>query len=394
MRPPISAYVHVPFCTVKCGYCDFNAYSGMDNLKDAYGKALVREVHTHSQLLAGRSIRTVGFGGGTPGEVPAAAIAAVIDAFRAASALLPDAEVSLEANPGTTTGAALRELRTAGVNRLSFGAQSFDGEELRFLDRIHSPEAIAASVRLARDAGFESIGLDLIYGIPGQTSESWKCSLAAAVALGVDHVSCYALTVEDATPLARRVRTGDAVMADADEVADLYEQATDALAVAGFEQYELSNWARPGHQSRHNRVYWTDGEYLGVGAGAHGYVAGERYENIAHPREYIAAVEAESSVWPAVTNRYTPDAPMAMSDWLMLRLRLIEGFDPADFERRFRMEVHVVVGDVLSECEAAGVLERSPRIRLTARGRLLHGEVAARLAAHLNRKLAVAVEAD
>lgn len=382
---PLAVYVHIPFCTVKCGYCDFNAYAGMDDLKASYGRALVSEVHASEGLLRGREVTSIGFGGGTPGEVPAADIAAVIEAVGALATFRRDIEISLEANPGTTGSAALAELHRAGVNRVSFGAQSFEAAELRFLDRIHSPEANSSAVALARSAGIFNIGCDLIYGIPGQTTGTWLASLRAVVATGVHHISTYALTVEEGTPLARRVARGEVVMPDGDALADLYDLATDELEASGFEQYELSNWARPGHQSRHNRAYWTDREYLGIGAGAHGYLGGERYENIALPRDYITAVAGANGPTCARASSYVPDPVTQMSDWLSLRLRLIQGFEPTEFTAAFRVPLRDIAGEVLDECAAAGVLEVSTRVRLTRRGRLLHGEVSARLLAHLTR---------
>lgn len=377
---PISVYVHVPFCAVKCGYCDFNAYAGMGTLQDAYFEALLTEIRAYRDILAGRQIATIAFGGGTPGESPPAFVGRVIRALADPTTVAADAEISLEANPGTTTGAMLRELHAAGVTRISFGAQSFDTDELKFLDRIHSPEATAASVALAREAGFADVGLDLIYAIPGQSMASWGRSLAEAIALQPDHISTYALTVEEGTPLALRVERGEVTPVDPDTAADMYERATDALEAAGFCQYELSNWAQPGHESRHNRVYWSDREYLGIGAGAHGYLDGERYENVAHPREYIAAVRGGRPV----ANAYTPDRSTGMVDWLTLRLRLIQGFDPADFERTFGATLEAAAGPVLARAVAAGVLSwEEGRVRLTRRGRLLHGELAAELLARL-----------
>jgi len=385
----VSVYVHIPFCTIKCGYCDFNAYAGMDSLKDAYGRALVAEVRANSGLLAGRAIRSIGFGGGTPGEVPANDIAAVISALRAFAPLEEGAEVTLEANPGTIDLNGLRDLRSAGVNRLSLGAQSFHTEELRFLDRIHSPEANVAAVELAKEAGFERISVDLIYGLPGQSLEQWLESVDAALALDPGHVSTYALTVEEGTPLARRVAAGEVAPLGDDAVAAMYEAASDRIEAAGCRQYEISNWARPGHESRHNQVYWTDGDYIAIGAGAHGYVAGERYENVAHPREYIRAVEEHAGrERPAIASGYVPDAAMAMSDWVWLRLRQLRGFEPCEFAARFGVELGDAIGPVLAECEAAGVMETTPRVRLTRAGRLLHGEVAARTLAHLTRDIA------
>lgn len=376
---PISVYLHIPFCTVKCGYCDFNAYAGMGALQQPYFDALMAEIEASRPLLLGREIATVAFGGGTPGESPPELIAATLEALRRTAWVAPGAEVSLEANPGTTAGAMLRALRLAGVTRVSFGAQSFDAAELKFLDRIHSPEATSASVQLAREAGFEDVGLDLIYAIPEQSMASWERSLYGALALIPDHISTYALTVEEGTPLALRVARGELEPVEPDLAADMYERATDVLQEAGFRQYELSNWARPGHESRHNSVYWTGGDYLGLGAGAHGYLDGERYENVAHPHEYVAAVQNRGR---PIVNSYAPDTATAMFDWLTLRLRLIEGFDPAEFEQRFGVPVHDPAGPVFARAQSAGVIEcRDGRISLTRRGRLLHGELAAELLA-------------
>lgn len=387
---PLAVYVHIPFCTVKCGYCDFNAYAGMDALKGFYTGAVIAELRAAAPVLDEYEAATIAFGGGTPGESAAEDIAAIIATVREAVSLRPGAEVSLEANPATSDEGHLTALRKAGVTRISFGAQSFDPAELRFLDRIHSPEAISASVRLARAAGFDSINLDLIYGLPGQSQDSWQHTLEAAIALETDHVSCYALTIEEGTPLGRHVERGDVSPLDDDAVASHYDLATDLLARARFAQYEISNWARPGHQSRHNRVYWTGGEYLGIGAGAHGFIGGERYENTGHPRLYIEQLRnAVPGDWrPALANAYRPGEATAIFDWLTLRLRLVEGFAPEEFFERFGCPLDQCAGPVLDECEAAGVLERDGRVRLTARGRLLHGELAARLLAHLRRAAA------
>lgn len=385
MNRPLAVYVHIPFCTVKCGYCDFNAYAGMDNLKDAYAAAMVAEVRANAPLLAGRRLVSAGFGGGTPGEVPAAHIAAVLEALREHITFDEGAEITLEANPGTVTPAQFHALRRAGVSRLSLGAQSFDPGELQFLDRIHSPEAIVAAVTLARDAGFASVGLDLIYGLPRQTRANWAASVDAAIALSPDHLSTYALTVEEQTPLARRVRDGSVHLPDDDHIATLYEEASETLEAAGYTQYELSNFARKGHQSRHNRVYWTGGDYLAIGAGAHGFLDGERYENVAHPRAYIQAMAAAPGApRPALCAASRPGPATAMSDWLSLRLRLLEGFETTEFEQLFGRRLLDVAGPAIDDCAAAGVLAvDETTIRLTRRGRFLHGEVTARLTAHL-----------
>ncbi|MCY3504991.1 MAG: radical SAM family heme chaperone HemW [Chloroflexi bacterium] len=381
---PLAVYVHIPFCVRVCGYCDFNTYAGMDAVKDAYTAAVVGEIEAWASHIPGREVTSIAFGGGTPGEMPPESLIAIIDAVRAAAPLAPDAEISLEANPGTTSAPALRDLAGAGVNRISFGAQSFHASELAFLDRVHTPEATAASLRLAREAGIPSINLDLMYGLPGQTPADWQATLRHALALVPDHLSLYALTVEPGTPLDGRVERGEVTPLDPDGVAAMYEVASEHLAAAGYRQYELSNWARPGHESRHNRVYWTWGDYLGIGAGAHGFLDGERFENVAHPRAYIDAVRRDGR---AIAEAVRPAPATSMSDWLALRLRLAEGFDPAEFAATFGEPLESAAGPPLDACRAADLLDDSGgRLRLTPRGRLLHNEVAVRVMLHLQER--------
>ena len=380
---PLAVYVHIPFCTMKCGYCDFNAYAGMDGLKDANAAAMVAEIHKNAPLLAGREIVSIGFGGGTPSEVAPAHIAAVIAAIREHAGTFDPAEITLEANPGTLDDSLFDELRQAGVTRLSIGAQSFHAHELRFLDRIHTPRATSAAVELARRAGFQHIGLDLIYGLPGQSLAEWMASLNAAIELNTDHVSGYALTVEDGTLLGRRVREGKVTPIDPDLAADMYEAAAASLGDAGFEHYEISNWARSGGRSRHNMTYWTDGEYLAIGAGAHGYLTGDRYENIAHPRAYIAAVQANPGPRPALSAIHSLPRNIQVSDWVSLRLRMLNGFAASSFRDRFNADLSALLGPPLQELAEAGVLDVGETVRLTRRGVLLHGEVSARLLAYL-----------
>jgi putative oxygen-independent coproporphyrinogen III oxidase len=383
---PLAVYIHVPFCTIKCGYCDFNVYAGMERLKPAYTEAVVSEVRGWSERLSASRVTSVFFGGGTPGEMPASSIAAILDAVLSTAVETADAiEVTIEANPGTTTAAAMADIRHAGVNRMSLGAQSFAAAELAFLDRIHSPEAIEASVQLARDAGFDNVGLDLIYGLPGQAMETWMRSLDKALALEPEHLSMYALTVEEGTPLDRRVSAETVMPMDGDDVAAMYESATKRLERTPLKQYEISNWAQPGFESRHNRVYWTDGDYLGLGAGAHGYLDGERFENEGHPRKYIQRLsESEGGPDRAISHRYQPDRTTAISDWLGLRLRLLEGFPAADFQARFGEDIDEALGSPLARAIASGVLGRDQGVlRLTQSGHLIHSEVVVNVMAYL-----------
>lgn len=397
----LAVYVHVPFCFAKCHYCDFNAYGGRMALEPAYVDALLSELGWWRDLLGQRRVTSVAFGGGTPGDLAPGNLIAVLEAVRElAGEWDRDAEVTLEANPGTIADPALAALARAGFRRISFGVQSFDPEELRFLDRVHSPEAAAAAVVAARCAGFEHINVDLMYGLPNQTCERWQRSLERAVCLPIDHVSCYALTVEEGTRLARWVAAGRVRLPESDHVADQYELACEVLARHGFEQYELSNWARPEGRSRHNLAYWTDGEYLGLGAGAHGYVDGVRYENVAHPRAYVGSLlgacegQGARRRTPAIAREERPDPCTALVDWVALRLRLIEGFSGGEFQRRFGRPLREYFPEAYERLMAAGVLEgEGDRIRLSARGRLLHSEVVASLIADLRWSAAPAGEA-
>ncbi|HET7738005.1 MAG TPA: radical SAM family heme chaperone HemW [Tepidiformaceae bacterium] len=388
MTDPIAVYVHIPFCTVKCGYCDFNAYAGLHHLADRYHEALLADLDSWAPDLRGRAVSSIGFGGGTPSEVPAAHIASVIDRVRALGTLESDAEITLEANPGTLTGSYLRDLFAAGVTRLSIGAQSFDATELRFLDRIHSPEATTAAVGLAREAGFTNLNLDLIYGLPGHTPGTFAPTLAAAIALRPDHISAYALTVEEGTPLAARVASGAVILPTDDDLAAIYDAASLTLEAAGYGQYELSNWARPGYESRHNTAYWLHRDYVGIGAGAHGFVAGSRFENIARPADYIAALlspTADPTTHPGVSAAYTPAGPDAIADWLSVRLRLLAGFTPLEFRHDFGVPFEDVVGPVVERAAQAGVLAVNDRVHLTTAGRLLHGELIVDFLTHLHQ---------
>lgn len=381
----LAVYVHIPFCTVKCGYCDFNAYAGLDSLKDAYAAAVCDEIVGWRDVAAGREITSIFFGGGTPGEMEPEAVGAMVAAVRMIGPLAEDAEVTLEANPATLLAERMADFRAAGVTRLSLGVQSFLGDELKFLDRLHSPEAAAACVKAARRARFDSASIDLIYGLPGQTGPEWAQSLRQALALEPDHISCYSLTVEEGTVLAARVERGEVPAPDPDIVAAMYESACEALHLAGYEHYEISNWARRGHRSRHNVCYWTEGDYLGTGAGAHGYLAGTRYENVAHPAAYIQAIGERQR---AIAKAYRPNRAMRMGDWLEARLRMLEGFEVADFESAFEASLTGCVGDSLAWMIEAGVLENVDGVlRLAERGLLLHSEVVAEFMVEIARRI-------
>ena len=293
MNPLYSVYLHIPFCRHRCSYCDFNTYAGLESLIPEYISALCREIQFVSQAEGEKlSIHSVFFGGGTPSLLPPAAVEKVMMVLDQAFELLPGVEVSLEANPGTLSFAQLRDLNSLGVNRLSLGMQSAQPGELLMLDRQHDLEDLIQSVRWGRQAGFLNLNLDLIYGIPYQTLENWAGSLQMALSLQPEHLSLYALTLEHGTPFDHWIARGLVAAPDDDLAADMYETATEMLDKAGFEQYEISNWAKRSQigevwACRHNLQYWRLLPYLGFGAGAHGYAKGVRTANVLTPIAYI-----------------------------------------------------------------------------------------------------------
>jgi oxygen-independent coproporphyrinogen-3 oxidase len=399
---PLSLYIHIPFCSLKCSYCDFNSYAGLEELVRPYVDALVTEMGLWSRLLRGRRVATVYFGGGTPSLLPIEELERAVSAIHDRFALEAEAEVTLEANPGTVDPDYLRRLLALGVNRLSLGVQSFHDDELATLDRIHSQAEAEESYRWAREAGFPSINLDLIYGLPQQPSDSaqdssmerWQASLERAVELGPDHMSLYALTVEEGTKLAYDIDHGRFPEPDGDTQAAMYEWAQQRMASAGYRQYEISNWARPGWKCRHNLVYWRNGEWLGLGAGAHSHLGGFRLADVYSPRRYVRLIEKAAGAG-------VPDAPdvaallklmrqvtyveeqtpeLAMADTVILALRLNEGLSAVDFRARFGRDLEDVYGARLAELDSLGLIERgNGRLRLTPRGRLLANEVFVRL---------------
>lgn len=286
-----AAYVHIPFCSAVCPYCDFAVVAGRDDLAERYAEAVVAEIEATGPW---RPLEAVYFGGGTPSQTDPSLLGRILQALETAHGLSGDAEVSLEANPEDFETDRAHALRNLGFNRVSFGAQSFDDSVLAALGRRHKVTQIESSVKAARSAGFDNISLDLIYGTPGESDDSWRLSLQGAIDLGPDHLSCYALTVERGTPLGRAVRHG-AAAPDPDVQADRYQIADVELTAAGYERYEVSNWARPGFECRYNLTVWAQGEYEAYGNGAHGFRQGRRFRNIRRLDAYIDAIETRDS---------------------------------------------------------------------------------------------------
>ncbi|MFE6970739.1 radical SAM family heme chaperone HemW [Isoptericola sp. NPDC057653] len=388
---PFGVYVHVPFCSVRCGYCDFNTYTaaelGGGANQAAYATTALREVELAARVLddaglGGRPVSTVFFGGGTPTMLPAADLARVLRGVDDAWGLADDAEVTTEANPDSVTPASLRVLADAGFTRVSFGMQSAVPHVLATLERTHDPRRVPDAVAWARDAGLD-VSLDLIYGTPGESLDDWRASLEAVLATGVDHVSAYALVVEPGTKMHAQVRRGELALPDEDDQAAKYELADDLLTEAGLGWYEVSNWARgPEHACRHNRAYWRGDDWWGVGPGAHSYVAGAgdgehagvRWWNVKHPRRYAALLEDGAS--PGAGRELLTPAE-AQLERVLLGVRVREGLDVDALDPSRRAAVAGLVARGLLD----GVAAVRGRVVLTRQGRLLADSVVRELTA-------------
>lgn len=368
----VGLYIHIPFCRFKCSYCDFNAYAGMRSLYEPYAQAVAREIRTSAGR--GHTAHSVFFGGGTPSLLPLPYLDEILAASREVFGLSPDAEVTLEANPGTVDQAYLEGLRALGVNRLSLGVESVHQSELDFFKRGHSFQDAVESMRLARQAGFDNINFDLIYGVPYQTMDMWQETVRQALNLEPEHMSLYCLTVEDRTTLALWVRKGKAPLPDDDLAADMVLWAEQELERRGLARYEVANWARgTARRSRHNLVYWHNAPYLGFGAGAHSSFGGRRFWNVAHPREYARRVAAGET---AVVEAETIGRALEMGETMMLGLRLTEGVAFTRFRDRFGDDLREVYARELSELAQQSLIEMDDqRVRLTRQGWLLGNRV-------------------
>ncbi len=382
-------YLHVPFCRVRCGYCDFNTYTA-DELRGAkradYAGQAIAEVEFGGRVLASaglpeRQASTVFFGGGTPTMLPAVDLISMLGAVRATWGIAEGAEVTTEANPDSVDAAYLRSLADAGFTRVSFGMQSAVPRVLATLERTHDPERIPLVVGWARDVGLQ-VSLDLIYGTPGETIADWRASLDMAIAQAPDHVSAYALIVEDGTKLARQIRRGEIATPDDDVQADMYELADARLVEAGFGWYEVSNWARGAEgspalewdrfASRHNLAYWQGHDWWGIGPGAHSHVGGVRWWNVKHPAAYAERMLAGQS--PA-TGRETLDPETRRIEGVLLRSRIREGLPVSTLTAAGRTAVAALIAEELVDARAAF----GGSIQLTLKGRLLADLVVRRL---------------
>jgi oxygen-independent coproporphyrinogen-3 oxidase len=357
-------YVHVPFCATRCGYCDFNTYTASelgDSTPDGWLAALRTELALAADRVGGVAVDTVFVGGGTPSLLGAARLSSVLDGIRDNFALAADAEITTEANPESTTGEFFTDIRAAGYTRVSLGMQSASARVLATLDRTHSPGRAMAAAREARDAGFTHVSIDLIYGTPGESDGDLLASVDAALAAGVDHVSAYALVVEEGTALARRVRRGELPRPDDDVLARRYELIDRRLSAAGLRWYEVSNWSKPGGECRHNLGYWNGGQWWGAGPGAHGFVGDVRWWNVKHPKAYAEQLGGGVAVIAGFEHL---DAHARHLEEVMLGIRLRSGLAVAALTATERERAAQAVADET-------VIADGDRLVLTDRGRLL-----------------------
>jgi oxygen-independent coproporphyrinogen-3 oxidase len=382
---PLSLYLHIPFCRHRCSYCDFNTYTSVGELQSSYVDALQREIMQVAALAESvaqlRPVQTLFFGGGTPSLLSEKEVQRLLSAVEGVFGFTTGSEITLEANPETVSRDYLAAIWEAGINRISFGMQSANIDELALLGRTHAVNTVIDAVHQARAAGIVNINLDLIYGLPAQTLQNWEKSLRTALELKPPHLSLYCLTIEPGTPMQRWLQNGRILKPDPDMAADHYELACQMLDQAGYKHYEISNWALPDYECRHNLAYWRDQEYLGLGAGAHGKANGYRYALVRQPRVYIRRINSgDTAVYPlsaAVTQAHILDEQEAMSDRVITQLRLLEeGLDLDSFQDQFGLSIDEAFNGVVGQLESWHLLHRdSGRLLLTERGWFISNQV-------------------
>ncbi len=367
MHPPIGLYVHVPFCVSKCAYCDFASYAGRETDIPRYVEAVVEEIIRRGEETGHPMADTIFLGGGTPSLLDQYQVTRILNALFQAFSVVPDAEITCECNPGTLTPPLAQALRKAGANRLSMGAQAAQPRLLRLLGRIHDWPQVIASADIARQAGFENLNLDLMFGLPSQTVANWRETLEAAIALAPTHLACYGLIVEEGTPICRDISAGTLALPDEEVEREMYELARHSLAEHAFEQYEISNFARKGYVCRHNIGCWTRTPYLGFGCAAHSFFNECRTMNPSSLDAYLAGEEPKTEPISQEEARF---------ESLMLGLRMTRGVEDADFARMHGMSIRAALGEKLDKPIGDGLLEwHADALRLTRRGMDLQNSV-------------------
>jgi oxygen-independent coproporphyrinogen III oxidase len=377
----LSVYLHIPFCKIMCSYCAFNTYTGMENIIPPFVDALSKEIR-----YVGRgntmAVGSIFFGGGSPSMISLPQYENLFAALRESFRILPDAEITIESNPNDLSRDYLAGLRSVGINRLSMGMQSSNPQELKLFNRQHDMQTVIDAVAAAQSVGFDNISLDLIFGIPNQSLDTWRETLGQAIALNIQNISAYNLILEGNTPLKDAVDAGEVPSPDDDLDADMYELLTEIMAEADFEQYEISNWAKAGYESRHNIQYWRNWPYLGLGAGAHGFANGVRYIVTRYPQRYIDAMNETGEALefprtPAVTKASVVDRENDMAETILMGLRMTkEGIPRERFKERFGVDIVELHQEAIEKHIGYGLLQvDDERIRFTQAGRLLSNAV-------------------
>jgi len=369
----IGIYIHIPFCVRKCRYCDFASWSGMESIWEPYIRAVVRELELKSETAAGRRVMSLFIGGGTPSLLPYAFILSIMDAVRRHYRLLPDAEITIEANPGTLDEDKVKAYLDAGINRLSIGLQAYQDRLLKFLGRVHTARQFDEAVSMAQRHGFSNINADIIFGIPHQTMDDWLETLSRVLSHRIPHVSCYSLTIEEDTPFGRMKREGKWQDPDEELERSMYHTAMEMLGEAGLEQYELSNAAKPHHRCRHNMNYWQRGEYLGFGAAAHSFHNCQRSANTSDIRLYMERMARGN---PVLDECYPVPDEEGLSESMILGLRLTEGVDLDELSTVYHTDVRLKYREKLEKLAERKLVElEGSVVRLTKRGMDLANQV-------------------
>ena len=372
-----SLYIHIPFCATKCSYCSFNSYTGMEGLLERYVAALCKEIAGYGIAQRGEPLDTLFLGGGTPTLLSAPLLKKILKTCFTHFDMAGDAEISIEANPGTVDSEKFAILLDCGVTRVSLGVQSFSGEELKRIGRGHSPEEAIRAVARARESGVVNLSLDLMYGLPRQSAKNWRQNLETALSLSPQHLSLYQLTVEEGTPLAALLEKGTLKRAGEEEVAAMDEATLAMTAAERLEQYEISNYAREGYQCRHNINYWENGEYLGLGAGAVSYLAGRRVRTIANPLHYCVRMEGGQSV---IVDEEVLDREASFRESVIMGLRMNRGVSVQGLRERHGIEYSDYYGNIVTQLFRERLLEECCGfLRLTSRGRQFANRVMAEL---------------
>lgn len=362
----LGVYIHMPFCMSKCKYCDFVSSNKINDMTDQYIEALKAEIKMYSDKLSDYTVQTIFIGGGTPSILDAVKLESVVDELYDNFNVSENVEFTMESNPGTLTESKLKKYTDIGINRLSIGLQSFNNEILKTIGRIHTAEDFIQSYNMARSAGFKNINIDLIYSLPGQSVQDWENTLREVIKLKPDHISAYALKVEEGTPFEKMLDENKLDLPSDDEDREMYDIAIRLLSEQGIEQYEISNFAKRGYECRHNLIYWNNEEYLGLGVSAHSYIDSNRYANTIDVHEYIELMAEEKS---PVKSEEPKDKKDEMIETIFLSLRLNRGLNLRKFKERFNISIFDIYGDEIDKLADQGLLSVDKEsIKLTRYG--------------------------